>query len=583
MRGLFLAALALCAAADDYHYEEFSAAFALLDHDRDGAVQAWEAALGYAPRAAARGMFEAHRDALLAGAGAASARLPGGSLPDPAHFVSRLSLKYRAVLGEGGGAAAEARPVSLRREFAEYIGGGCTNRAPALWASCRGVGDCGAVADGFCDFSCRRCGAAAAAPSRRLDDPQTEPAVDPAQAGPAQSATVLVTSDWHIDPWYQVDGQGMGGDRVSRYRNMTLENAFRCFDAAGGAVPCTLAGGIDVPRPFVQSHLRAFEGLVGEGAGPRLLFYLGDTEVHDYDEPYLNGVDPVAATRLVTDAALDDMLEHFGADEVVVCVGNNDAQHNVAFVGGAGADPRSDAYAESVIAHGIVTDDLGFWYSFAGDELLRQTDFFKETGYYVKRLAHFRDPEIYAIVTNTNLGTDNVDQAAAIEADVGRIRAAGGLFFFFGHHPWATPAQVPHHARDLLRGSLSGHIHEAGSTTRDLFTQIGAISQAATDTAFWVAEVSSETGYALRVDRAADLYTYRGPAGEVALREAWEPPPGAAPAAGTGLTAADIGGIVIGSVCGAGVVVAAALLAVRARSRYTALEKVHLPDADGGL
>lgn len=50
----------------------------------------------------------------------------------------------------------------------------------------------------------------------------------------------------------------------------------------------------------------------------------------------------------------------------------------------------------------------------------------------------------------------------------------------------------------IVKGKFSGHVHFAASTTKGLFTQVAAISQAATDTAFYMTTISKSNDFQIR-------------------------------------------------------------------------------------
>jgi len=68
---------------------------------------------------------------------------------------------------------------------------------------------------------------------------------------------------------------------------------------------------------------------------------------------------------------------------------------------------------------------------------------------------------------------------------------------------------VPAGFSSIVRGKFAGHIHVAYDTDSALFTQVGAITEAAMDTAFFVGQISESTDYALRVSKQQDMFSYR--------------------------------------------------------------------------
>ena len=84
-------------------------------------------------------------------------------------------------------------------------------------------------------------------------------------------------------------------------------------------------------------------------------------------------------------------------------------------------------------------------------------------------------------------------------------------------HPRNALVAAPY--RQLIRGVFAGHVHYATATTSALFTQVGALTQEALDTAFFVATVSAAAPE-IRLKRAG-LHRYAGKAGEPAAASKW--------------------------------------------------------------
>mmetsp|Transcript_38083 Transcript_38083/g.63908 ORF Transcript_38083/g.63908 Transcript_38083/m.63908 type:complete len:764 (-) Transcript_38083:111-2402(-) len=388
---------------------------------------------------------------------------------------------------------------------------------------------------------------------RIITSPSAMQRVDDA-TGIEEELTVLVTSDWHSAPWYQIDGKGMVGDAVTRYRNCTYQNMWNCFEATGDdAVNCLLTGRHDPPRSFIQSH---FDGYFMAAFGVKddiramheqknVIFFIGDTQVHAVSDKWLNGMTPWVVEQDIVNATLSDILRHWSAEEVFFTPGNNDGPHNAIFVE---QDNGTKAWARLLIDNSIVTNSLGWNYTRTlseGEEIknVSQVDFFRHTGYYVKKLPYLRGPPCvgngddnqcggcFAIITNTNLGLHHFDQMQALYADLERIEGNQGIAYLLGHHPWIAPKMIPSRYQHLMRGVLSGHIHQAETTTPppELFTQVPAISQNAEDTAFYIAKIassssspSSEDQYRISVDYNRDLFVYQGEAGAAPNSTMWQ-------------------------------------------------------------
>lgn len=154
---------------------------------------------------------------------------------------------------------------------------------------------------------------------------------------------LFVSSDWHIEPWYDTSnnmGVEAGGDaRVSRYAASTPKFRYACFNQTLGAaqletIPCTVTNVNDPPLPLVVSHLdwalppvgaqgrgaagaahsgavlaeggsdhRGGESSKATDAEGALLLLLGDLQAHDESQLYMKqnwieNVDDTASTAL---------------------------------------------------------------------------------------------------------------------------------------------------------------------------------------------------------------------------------------------------------------------------------------------
>jgi len=280
-------------------------------------------------------------------------------------------------------------------------------------------------------------------------------------------------------------------------------------------------------------------------AQQNVIFFIGDTQVHAVSDRWLNGMTPWVVERDIVNATLSDILRHWRAEEVFFTPGNNDGPHNSIFVR---QDNGTVAWARVLIDNNIVTNSLGWNYTrtlSGGEELknVSQVDFFQHTGYYVKKLPYLRGLRVaggdtnqwggvYAIITNTNLGLHHFDQMQALYDDLERIERRQGVAYLLGHHPWIAPKMVPSRYQHVMRGVLSGHIHQAETTTPPphLFTQVPAISQNAEDTAFYIAKISSSSSsssssdyqYRISVDYNRDLFVYQGKSGEAPSSAMWQ-------------------------------------------------------------
>ena len=440
---------------------------------------------------------------------------------DALSFVECSVARSRLLLAGGGCDARHADDaVDFRAELAAYLAG-CAHPTTA-WLN------------GACLGSCSACALREVAEPDSVDlelveeDVQgTGPAAQVEGTGPA--ARILISSDWHVEPWYistsnpKTDCNGA----VCRFAGANESNMFSCRDPAGQPVPsCTLDGRQDPPISLEMSHLAS-----APAANASVHFFVGDTQAHSF-EPEADGgwAQPAAITSLLG-RVLDAEVAAFGASGVVWTAGNNDGPHNTIF---HAQDASTRAWAAALLERRIVTDDLGIVYegvaplpNTSNATALNQTAFFALTGFYCKAVPALA-PSAFAVVLNTNLGgsVDNsTAQGRALDATLAWIHqrhGVDGIVYLLGHHPTVMSkgsALVAAPYRPLVRGVLAGHVHYASATTSALFTQIGALTQDAFDTAFFVATVSAAAPE-IRLKRAG-LHRYTGKAGEPAAASKW--------------------------------------------------------------
>ena len=379
---------------------------------------------------------------------------------DALSFVECAVHRARRALASGGAAALEA--VRFEAELEQYVGG-CS--APsAAWLA------------GDCLGSCSECAAELAEEQAAPPDAGIRP------RALANSTTILISSDWHVEPWYLSTTPTSCG-AVCRFSDANATNMFTCEDGAHLRVPCRLDGKQDPPIALEESHIAS-----AAAAGASVHFFVGDTQAHSFTGAWSQ---PAAITVLL-DRVLDEENRRFGAQNVVWTPGNNDGPHSAIF---QAQDPSTLAWADSVLRHQIVTDDLGIVYTGPTLPVHNQTALFRATGFYTKALPAI-SPAAYAIVLNTNLGAANPLQLAALNQTVSWIAArhatsaAVPAIYVLGHHPTVMGLGVDTVCAQMIRGALSarcremvagvfaGHVHLAGSTTAGLFALVPAVTQA---------------------------------------------------------------------------------------------------------
>ena len=444
---------------------------------------------------------------------------------DALSFVECSVARSRLVLAGDARRADEA--VDFAAELTAYLAG-CAHPTTA-WLS------------GACLGSCSACAL------RKVAEPDVELVEEQVQGAGArivarpdftdvelveevvEGTRILISSDWHVEPWYistsspKTDCDGA----VCRFAGANETNMFSCRDPAGQPVPsCTLDGRQDPPISLEMSHLAS-----APAANASVHLFVGDTQAHSFEPEGGSGWAQPAAITSLLGRVLDAEIAAFGASGVVWTAGNNDGPHNTIF---HAQDASTMAWAAALLERRIVTDDLGIVYDgvaplpkTSNATALNQTAFFALTGFYCKALPAL-GPSAFAVVLNTNLGgsvDDTTAQGRALNATLAwihRRHGADGIVYLLGHHPTVMSkgaALVAAPYRPLVRGVLAGHVHYASATTSALFTQIGALTQDALDTAFFVATVSTAAPE-IRLKRAG-LHRYTGKAGEPAAPSKW--------------------------------------------------------------
>eukprot|EP00929_Paragymnodinium_shiwhaense_P002640 TRINITY_DN10293_c2_g1_i1.p1 TRINITY_DN10293_c2_g1~~TRINITY_DN10293_c2_g1_i1.p1 ORF type:complete len:531 (-),score=91.31 TRINITY_DN10293_c2_g1_i1:91-1683(-) len=475
--------------------EPLRRAFLRFDSDGDAEVSWWELAVGL------RSSLEAPVPTYVPHPfGENQCRDP---TLDALSFTSCLVAKARSQPPE-----ERAMKVDVDAELSRYAAS-CRD-APQAWL------------DGVCMGSCSECraaAAAAAASSVPFDVESTKAGLAanlPERTRPSgdagQGVGILISSDWHVEPWYLSHPRWLecGGilGKTCRFPGENISNMFQCRDPDGKTLECTLDGFKDPPVELEESHLSTIAA-----APAKIHFFVGDTQVHDFEGNWSQA----EAITILLGRILDAEVSRFGADNVVWTPGNNDGPHNEIF---REQDESTIAWAQALLSRKLVTDELPIVYNTS----LSVTEFFRATGFYCKRLSLI-SPAAYAIVLNTNLGTD-VAQLNALNKTLSWIAESHreeGIVYLLGHHPAVMKDGIDFvntEYRSMIKGVLAGHVHFAADTTEKLFTQVPAITQYAKDVAFWVANVTASRP---EIDlRTEELLRYKGRAGEVAHPMAWQ-------------------------------------------------------------
>ena len=291
------------------------AAFWLLDRDENGGVDTTELSHGILSGAET---WEAGLLPILAPHPFGEAQCRDPTL-DAMSFVECIVHNARVAA-----AAATGPPtvVNFDAALASYIAG-CAAPTSA-WQS----GDCLA--------SCSECAA--------LEAPQLNAAAGNSSVGlrvnsnsTGPTTTILVSSDWHVEPWWLAGGScGV----VCRFPKPTIANMFQCHDAHGTVGPCILAtqgyypGGKDPPIEFEQSHIAS-----RAAARAQVHFFVGDTQAHSFTGSSFS--QPAAITKLLGRVLTEEVARFKSGDNIVWTMGNNDGPHNSIFTETLGYSPST--------------------------------------------------------------------------------------------------------------------------------------------------------------------------------------------------------------------------------------------------
>jgi hypothetical protein len=169
----------------------------------------------------------------------------------------------------------------------------------------------------------------------------------------------MITSDWHIEPWYSTGGGSKNNWDPSKIDDWSIDATINC-DGVG-----TKRG--DTPIGVVNSAIKEF--VKGIPKSQRLFFFTGDTFSHDLKETNPNiGIEKTIMYKVFDKK--QGLLKYFEPKNIFYTVGNHGGKTDEAFWQ---KDGVSEAWAQSLVDNGIYTptgpDDI-FW----------------ECGYYKKHL-----------------------------------------------------------------------------------------------------------------------------------------------------------------------------------------------------
>jgi hypothetical protein len=211
-------------------------------------------------------------------------------------------------------------PNTQAQEFGHFIHGSAT--CDGLYAQ----GYCVASCHAMVQFSARR----REAMTRRRGEGSGHAGRGRATATAPTRYQFLLTSDWHIEPWYDTSnnqGENAGGDaRVSRYNRSIDHDMFHCMpsDAGPHRSLCVTTGLNDPFKELITSHMAYYanQSLHARGVDSHLLFFVGDTQAHEYDFRYLQMRQDTAITALVS-TAISVAMEVFPDPRTIVWTPGN--------------------------------------------------------------------------------------------------------------------------------------------------------------------------------------------------------------------------------------------------------------------
>jgi hypothetical protein len=333
---------------------------------------------------------------------------------------------------------------------------------------------------------------------------------------------ILMISDIHVEPWYNVDGSG----QVSRFKGANDNNMFECRNSDGSKVEeCTLTGNSDPPFPMYNTGMDflAHHASANPVSDRNVLFFAGDTQAHAWTSG-MSGSE-TTRTRQLLGKVIANMLTYFTADNIFYTAGNNDGQHDIIFC--SGSDPNVNlGWSSRLMQTNVVTDVLGRKYSYNNHDYTT-IELFNKTGYYVKRVPpvfNLTNPamneNLYVIIFNSNMGSSNGFQQSVFNSDLEWIAAQpNGRFILIGHHPNIVQSYIPSKYQSINRGSFCGHVHYFQPTNSKLFTILPAGTQGAAYSAVMTGDFNNDQHIELGWD--TNFNQYLGEKHKLAQENCW--------------------------------------------------------------
>lgn len=277
--------------------------------------------------------------------------------------------------------------------------------------------------------------------------------------GPQYSSyTAMISSDWHIDPWFSKGGAEKNNWNVHQIDNFS-DMEIKCGKVGESDQDYT-------PIGIIKSAIDKFCTDV-PNISDRLFFFLGDVFSHKL---YKLNEDIESS---VMDNITYNLTQNFDKDKIFLTVGNHGGKTNQAFWS---QDEISNAWASSLIKTGIFNIN-----SHTQEEL----DFFMKCGYYTKPIPASNTIVICinSIVMNNlsiHKGCDNCDciheQLQQLEDDLNSIEYENKYAYILTHYPidMTNPREncengkcaknyiwsvIRKKYKSTIRGILTAHLH----------------------------------------------------------------------------------------------------------------------------
>jgi hypothetical protein len=161
--------------------------------------------------------------------------------------VARARTEFNETFKAGGDITMRNSLVMFDRALETYISG-CQGPFTSLWHTGQCMGSCSACAD---QERQRR-----QTSEKDVDTTASSNFVSSRESG----TTILISSDWHVEPWYLSDAKPKcGGNddkgKICRFQGGTDSNMFSCRDNSRKVVKCNLDGNRDPPVELIESHI----------------------------------------------------------------------------------------------------------------------------------------------------------------------------------------------------------------------------------------------------------------------------------------------------------------------------------------